>query len=159
MPDPAFACDSMVGRLARWLRILGYDATYARDAVDARLVAQARAEGRVLLTRDRRLVERSGIGRFVLVRSDDPPTQLREVVAALGLTVDPARWFRRCPACNGAVEAVARESVRGLVPPYVYGTQRSFSRCANCGRVYWPATHRDHMLRELEALPDASGRG
>ena len=152
MSDPAFACDSMVGRLARWLRILGYDATYARGAGDARLVARARAEGRVLLTRDRGLAERRGIGRFLLVQSNDPPTQLREVVAALGLSVDPARLFRRCPACNGAVEAVQRESVRGLVPPYVYGTQRSFSRCAGCRRVYWPATHHDHMLRELEAL-------
>jgi uncharacterized protein with PIN domain len=158
MKERKFFCDAMLGRLARWLRILGYDTAYARDLADARVVAKAGAEGRVLLTRDTRLVARAGIGLHLLVHANATDDQLREVVAAFGLSIDRARMLRRCVACNGAVEPVPRDEARGLVPPYVYGTQETFARCAACGRFYWPATHRDRILRRLEELlGEASG--
>jgi uncharacterized protein len=150
--DPAFACDAMLGRLARWLRVLGYRAAYFPRPDDARLVRETRAASLVLLTRDTRLVLRSSIGPHLLIRANDTFEQLVEVARAYSLSPDPARRSRVCAACNGRPSPVPRSAVRGLVPPFVYGTQAAFTRCPDCGRIYWPATHRREMDRRLGEL-------
>ena len=148
-PTPSFACDCMLGRLTRWLRVLGYRAHYFHRIDDARLVRFASAGGHVLLTRDTRLVRRRAIGPHTLVRSNDPFEQLAEVAGACGLSRDPARIGTVCVACNGRPEMLAKADARGLVPPYVWATQDHFTRCPDCRRIYWPSTHREAMTRRL----------
>ncbi len=138
----------MLGRLARWLRVLGYDTLYLPELDDAALARLARAEDRILLTRDRELARRKGL-RVLLLQDDQVEQQLRIVVARLGLTANDA--FSRCIQCNIMLEEVNREEARPLVPPFVYNTQTRFRRCPQCGRVYWRGTHWAHMVELLES--------
>jgi len=116
---------------------------------DADLVERAREEGRVLLTRDRRLLERRRLAEGLLIEDDDPMVQLEQVVRALGLAIDGDRLFRRCLECNVPMERVTGEEVKEKVPPYVLETQERFARCPSCDRVFWAATHVDEMRRRL----------
>jgi hypothetical protein len=139
----------MLGRLARWLRLLGYDTLYDRRWDDAELARVAAREQRVLLTRDHALLRRRIVRRGLLVDEDDPDRQLRFVVAELGLTRDPKRLFTRCLHCNTPVEPVAADDVRGEVPPYVLRHCDRFARCPGCGRVYWNGTHQQLARQRL----------
>jgi uncharacterized protein with PIN domain len=153
MPDaalPRFAADRMLGRLARWLRILGYDVAYGPHLGGRTLVACARRERRLLLTRDTRLRRDRQLPPHVFVRSDHFREQLREVAAAVPLR--GAALLARCLECNRPLDEVSREAARDRVPPYVWETQARFQGCAGCGRLYWGATHREHMLDELTTL-------
>ncbi|MGH7904031.1 MAG: Mut7-C RNAse domain-containing protein [Candidatus Dormibacteraceae bacterium] len=149
-----FAADANVGRLARWLRVLGYDATYRPHVRDADLVRQALAEGRVLLTRDADLMHRRVItsGRLpaLLVEHDLVEDQLRQVSARLRL--DTALALTRCLECNLELEARAPEAVAARVPSHVRRTQSRYSECPLCRRVYWSGTHRTGMRRVLAGL-------
>jgi uncharacterized protein with PIN domain len=146
----------MLGRLARWLRILGHDVAYGPHLSGRTLVERARREQRLLLTRDTRLLRDPHLPPHLFIASDHFRDQLREVAAAARLG---AGFLHRCLDCNRPLEAVPRDAVAAAVPPYVFATQEHFQRCPHCGRVYWPATHRAHMLDELAALGlrDASG--
>ena len=97
---PTFAADCMLGTLAKWLRILGYDAFYRNRIEDGELVELARAEGRVVLTRDRRLTERRRARPFVLIASDRPEEQIRQLIAEIGLELREERLLSRCLPCN-----------------------------------------------------------
>ncbi len=149
-----FLADCNVGRLARWLRALGYDAAYEPRLPDAQVVARALAEGRVLLTRDadmtRRRVVATGAVRAVLLRDDGVQAQVRQVVAELGLV--PERALSRCLDCNVELEERAMAAVVDRLPPHVRATQRRFSQCPGCGRVYWPGTHWARMRERIAAL-------
>jgi uncharacterized protein with PIN domain len=151
---PRFAADGNVGRLARWLRALGYDATFHPDIDDARLVALALVERRVLLTRDRDLLKRravaSGALRAVLLMGDDPKEQLGQVAHHLRLHPDQA--LSRCLECNQPLVARPPEEVRALVPPHVAQTQVRFSSCSRCGRIYWAGTHWQRMQGVISRL-------
>jgi hypothetical protein len=142
--------DAMLGRLAHWLRLMGYDTAYWRDGSDSALIRQARAENRLIVTRDHQLAGRRGI-RAVLIASELLDEQIAEVRAALGSrapgTPEP---FTRCPECNGALHDLSDEDARDLVPPYVWHTQLVFRRCPDCGRVYWKGTHWPGMQLRLE---------
>jgi uncharacterized protein with PIN domain len=139
----------MLGRLAKWLRILGYDAVFDAQAYDAQLARMARASGRILLTRDTALARRRGL-EVILVRSQEPEAQLEQVVSELNLRTDNA--FSRCPVCNQRLQPLARAAARTLVPRYVWKTQERFRRCPACGRVYWPGTHWQAMDGVLSRL-------
>jgi uncharacterized protein with PIN domain len=145
-----FAADFMLGRLARWLRVLGHDVAWGPHLRRRELLDCARREGRVLLTRDTRLLRDPHLPPHVFVRSDHFREQLREVAAAVPIGTGAA--FSRCLECNRPLDEVPRESVRDRVPPFVFETQRQFHRCGRCGRLFWPATHRDHMRRELATV-------
>jgi uncharacterized protein len=145
-----FAVDRMLGRLARWLRILGHDVAYGPHLGGRGLVACARGEGRLLLTRDTRLVRQRHLPPHLFIRSDRFRDQLREVVDAIDLR--GGEVLGRCLECNRPLHDVPRAAVADRVPAYVAATAARFHACAGCGRVYWPATHRAHVLRELEAL-------
>ncbi|MBN1814204.1 MAG: Mut7-C RNAse domain-containing protein [Anaerolineae bacterium] len=138
--------DGMLGKLAKWLRLLGYDTAYDNVADDHELARHARATGRVLLTRDRELASRRGL-RTLLVRSEVLEEQVQQVQDALGPPPDPA--LSRCAVCNTALEQVPPEDVASRVPPYVVRTQTDFRRCPGCGRVYWPGTHVDGMRERM----------
>ena len=149
-----FLADCNVGRLARWLRALGYDADYEVRLPDAQVVARALAEDRVLLTRDADMVRRRVIGdgsvRAVLLRGDRIEEQLRQVVAELGLR--PERAFSRCLDCNVELEPRTKAAVAERLPPHVRATQERFSQCPRCSRVYWPGTHWSRMRERIAAL-------
>ncbi len=156
---PRFLCDAMVGRLARRLRMLGYDAAYERAGEDAALLARAAREGRVLLTRDTGIAAAPKGARVLLLRAHDTAGQLREVHATLGLR-EPPGFLCRCIECNVELRHAAREEVAARVPSHVVATQERFSSCPRCGRVFWPGTHRREMLLLLgELLPRDAGGG
>lgn len=134
---PRLLVDAMLGRLARWLRLMGYDTLYWREGSDLELVRQAQAEGRLIVTRDRQLAGRRGV-HALLIGAETLDAQIAEASAALGGRPAP---FSRCPECNAPLEGLTHDAARDLVPPYVWQTQSAFRRCAGCGRIYWKGTH------------------
>jgi hypothetical protein len=151
-----FVLDGHLGRLAAYLRMLGFDTAYANRADDDALAALASREERTLLTRDRGLLKRAIVRRGYLVRSDRPHEQLREVVERFGLGPS-SRLFGRCLRCNGLLEPIAPEAARPRVPPRVAAEQAEFRGCAACGGLYWRGSHHARMLRLIEAVvPEAT---
>jgi len=146
----------MLGRLARWLRILGHDVAYGPHLHGAGLVACARRDGRLILTRDTQLVRAPNLPPHVFVASDHFREQLRQVAAAVPLARGAS--FTRCLDCNVALASVDRAAVHDRVPAYVFETQDRFWTCPSCRRLYWPATHHARMQDELAALGLAPGR-
>lgn len=142
----------MLGRLARWLRLVGFDTRYDPHLDDRAIARIAAHEGRIVLTRDRGLLARRTVRGGVLVASDDLGAQLQQVVTELGLAIVRERIFSRCTACNGEVEPVDRDAVRGRVPPYVLRAHERFLSCRTCGRIFWPGTHQALALAELDRL-------
>ena len=144
--------DAMLGGLARWLRVLGVDVAHDPHWDDAELVEIAVAEGRTILTRDRRLVLRRRARPHLLIRSGDLGEQLAQVFAELGLRPDPAALLGRCLRCNLPLAPLAAADAAPRVPEFVRRTQREFRECPGCRRVYWPATHVRRMRERLAAL-------
>ncbi len=143
---PRLLLDAMLGKLARWLRLLGYDALYLQDE-DALLARRARAEGRLLLTRDRELARRRGL-RVLLVEAQELEAQLKEVLPRLPAL--PPQAPPRCMLCNAPLRPITREEASKLVPPYVAAHHTGFKQCPRCGRVYWRGTHWEGIARLLE---------
>ena len=153
--DLRFVLDVHLGRLAAYLRMAGFDATYRNDAADAELAEAAERERRVLLTRDRYLLMRTKVDRGYWVRSADPRQQLAEVLKRFQLA-DSLRPFTRCLVCNGELAPAGADAVRERVPERVRGL-REFRRCPDCGRVYWEGTHHARMRTMLEGARNAAG--
>lgn len=148
---PRFAVDRTLGRLARWLRVLGFDAACRKELPGDRLLTFAAREDRVVLTRDARLRCPRGRARVLRIASDRFRDQLRELDRTFplgGVEGRPAR----CVECNLELETIGVERVPASVPAYVRVTQQDFKRCARCRRVYWPATHRARIDAELAGL-------
>lgn len=142
-----FIVDNNVGRLARWLRALGYDTVFINPIEDGELVAIAQREGRTILTKDTGILRRrliaSGEVPALYIEGDDWRRQLGQVVRELGLERQPR--FTRCVECNTPLEERTREEARRHVPPYVYRTQPDFLYCPSCRRWYWKGTHWQRM--------------
>jgi hypothetical protein len=154
--DVAFVCDAMLGGLARWLRAAGYDAEFEHGISDPALVARAVATGKVLLSSDAGVFERS-IVRKEMVRSLFVPRsigkveQLRFVLGTLKLPVrDP-----RCMGCGGELVEVPKEDIRAEAPPRTFECQSRFWRCARCGKLLWKGTHWQKIEARLEELASA----
>src|SRR5262249_21242023 len=138
----------MLGRLARWLRAMGYDTLYPGQVEDRRLLKLARDEERILLTRDR-VLARLAEPHSCLIRGERVDDQVIEVVQRLALSPDHGDWLSRCLECNVPLEPGSRESVQELVPEHVFATHTDFTRCPSCGRVYWAGSHADHIVERL----------
>lgn len=147
-----FFADAMLGKLAKWLRILGCDVAFDPDISDGEIADRARREGRVILTRDTLLIRRRDVrDNHFFVCGDSYRDQLRQVVTRFSL--DPeGSLFTRCVRCNEPLAKVGKQHVAGKVPPYVYKTQKSFHACARCGRIYWKATHWEEMVRHKRGM-------
>ncbi len=143
-----FAADRMIGRLARMLRLLGYDTIFLPSLGPAELAEIARREERTVLTRGdvRRRFPRAA--QVFRVESEYPPEQLREVVKEFSLDPSSGLWTR-CTMCNGAITNVPKETVRSEVKPKVFALYQDFYRCAACGRVYWRGSHVERILKNL----------
>jgi uncharacterized protein with PIN domain len=136
----------MLGRLASWLRLMGYDAAFLADTDDVAVMRQARAESRLILTRDRGLAARRGV-RAILIDSQNLEEQLAQVKDEIGLPSEPV--VPRCSVCNTQLLPLSHEAARDRVPPYIWRTQREFTHCPGCRRVYWPGTHWQAIRRQL----------
>ena len=145
-----FVADRMLGKLARWLRVIGQDVTYGPHLSGYGLIREARREGRLILTRDRGLARKKPPD-YLLIQSDQFREQLKQVVQACRL--EPFKEaFTRCVECNTLLQPVPKEAVRERVPPYVFSNQERFSFCLRCQRIYWPATHQQKMVDELKSM-------
>jgi hypothetical protein len=142
--EPRFVLDGHLGRLAAYLRMLGFDALWEQQPADEDLARISADERRILLSRDLGLLKRNQVTHGLFVRATDPEEQLREVVGRLHLE-RLARPFTRCLRCNGILEGVELAGVEGELPPKVRERVREVRRCAGCGKLYWAGTHHDRM--------------
>jgi uncharacterized protein with PIN domain len=151
---PRFAADAMLGRLARWLRVLGYDTFYDGAVHDPELVKLAAEDGRVLLTRDRHLLRELRPERALEVRRDDPLEQLQDVVAALGLP-GPVAMFSRCLVCNTPLQELGAAETAALCAELEYAPPLPVRRCPRCDKLFWEGSHSRRMRATLRRrLPD-----
>jgi len=146
-----FVVDGMLGKLAKWLLILGFDTSFDPRRRDDELLSLARKEGRTLLTRDRELLQRAKAVPSLYVDSENWRDQVRQVVQAFGLVPD-IRPFTRCLVDNAELKPLPKARARNLVSAFVYERTEEFSLCPACGRVYWPGTHLRDMEKFLAAL-------
>ena len=135
-----FIVDCMLGKLGKWLRILGFDALYLNKAEDKDLLSLARSENRTLLTKDQGLLRSAAGHTCLFIESDSWPEQLAQVLDAFKLRAK-AKPHSRCLACNVGLRRIPKKSVRNLVPPFVLARASSFAACPACGRIFWPGTH------------------
>jgi len=157
-PPARFIADAMLGRLARWLRILGYDTAYEKVITDERLIERALRDNRWVLTRDRRLTQRKVLrGRCTLIASDNLEGQLCQLHQDLKIEmgVNHQRGYR-CADCNVVLISIPRDEAAPLVPPFVGGRYQEFLQCSRCCRVFWPGTHWDDLRRRIAVIMQRS---
>jgi uncharacterized protein len=158
--ETKFIADNNVGKLARWLRLIGYDTLLLRQKDDGQMIRTALKDNRVILTKDSQFMKRrlvtTGTLKTVLVKQDDPESQLREVVKTLGLDYR-FRPFSLCLECNRTLVARDKEEVRNLVPARVFETQTDYRECPACHRIYWQGTHWRAMDKKLQDLQAEAG--
>ncbi len=146
-----FAADRMLGRLAKLLRLLGYDTLYAPDVTPPQLLEIARTTERMVLTRGDSRKRFPGISRVYSLEAEHPPAQLREVVAYFGLDARSALWTR-CTLCNSPIAAVPKGAIEARLDPKIFHLYEQFFRCTGCGHIYWRGSHVERILRNLEKL-------
>jgi uncharacterized protein with PIN domain len=153
-PSLTFFADAMLGKLARWLRMLGYDTAYVRDVKDTLLVERVIQENRWLLTRDRYLAKRKVLrGWHTLLTSDFVSEQLSQLHRELRIDlVVGENTMPRCPECNHILDPTTVEEIRERIPTYVARHHTEFVWCPGCQRPYWPGTHWKHFLDQLEQI-------
>jgi len=135
-----FIADAMLGRLAKWLRLLGFDVLYYPDIEDREVIKISLEQDRTILTRDTRMLQCRGVRDAVFIRSDHISEQLLDMKDMLAL--HDSNPGERCVVCNGNLYAVSdRGELQDLVPDYVYHNFESFMRCSGCGKVYWEGSH------------------
>jgi uncharacterized protein with PIN domain len=151
-----FAADRMLGKLAKWLRLLGYDTTYSNDLSEDEYLAQVN-EGRMLLTRNTRLKRKVTKDKLVFIRDNDPKVQLQELISGLRLRPEPKRFFTRCTLCNEVLDPTEGADVYGRVPDYIWTAHDRFSRCDRCGKLYWEGSHLERNRKEIMKLLGRKG--
>ena len=146
-----FAVDCMLGKLAKWLKILGFDTLYFNSIDDDELLHLAKKEKRILLTKDNGMIRRSGPVRTLYIRSEDWPLQVDQVLEELELK-DKCCPYSRCITCNIELRDLPRDRARNLVTPYIFEHGEAFALCPECGRVYWKGTHHGDMEAKIGRL-------
>jgi hypothetical protein len=143
---PRFAADEMLGSLAKWLRIMGYDTSYERDMKDDDILEGARMQGRFLLTRDK-LLARKASPDGLYIASDVIGEQVGQVARHFRLDFDEKGT--RCAVCNGALALITKEEASYSVPPRSLSMTDEFFRCSVCGQIFWKGTHWNNILKKL----------
>jgi len=148
-----FIVDNNVGKLAKWLRLMGYDTVFFNGSNDSHMIATALAEDRVILTRDTQIMKRrvvtNGQLKAILIKSDESEQQMQQVIATLNLDCQYGP-FTICLECNQPLLERSKQQVKDLVPPYVFQTQSQFMECPACHRIYWRGTHWQAMTKKLK---------
>lgn len=140
-----------MGRLAKWLRILGFDTVYFNQDNISSLIIQALRDSRVIITRNHRLPKSVGV-KIILLKTEKLNEQLPEFLRALHIQPNPDMMFSRCIICNEELKPIEKEKVKAKVPGYVFNTQSDFITCPNCHRIYWSGTHWGNVKKTLEGI-------
>jgi uncharacterized protein with PIN domain len=146
-----FIVDCMLGKLAKWLKILGFDTVYFSKIEDSALLDLAQKEGRVLLSRDNGLIEKSRDIDTLFIESEDWNPQLEQVLDEFELWPE-IRPYSRCIECNVELKDLPKRRAKNLVAPFVYERATSFAICPRCGRVFWKGTHHKDMEFKIEEI-------
>jgi uncharacterized protein with PIN domain len=154
--DLKFLVDRTAGKLARWLRILGFDVEYVATCEPAAITKLARRSGRRVITRNRDLTERIGPDS-ILLGSEHLNEQLKQVVAEVGSA--RCHPFTRCSVCNAELANIDKDGIEGRIPQYVFMNHDEFAVCPVCGRYYWQGTHWDNMVAEIERMMEEEPHG
>jgi uncharacterized protein with PIN domain len=147
-----FIVDRMLGKLAKQLRMLGYDTLYYRGEDIYPLIRLARQEGRVILTRNAKLIPRRPEDVILRITQDDPWLQLKELIQKETIEMDEGKTFSRCLLCNRVLHPISRSEAEGKVPDFIFHQHTEFFRCPQCQRIYWPGSHLENMKKRIKGL-------
>ncbi|MEN6376100.1 MAG: Mut7-C RNAse domain-containing protein [Smithella sp.] len=150
--DPKYLADGTLSKLAKWLRLVGYDTIVYSYEAGRNLLNLAASEKRIVLTRRRDMLKRQFSGQLYFVKGTDVGSQLQEVIAEYSLILQKEKMFSICLKCNERLEPVEKEEVYNLVPPYVFANCHAFHKCPRCRRIFWEGTHRRNSLQFLKEL-------
>jgi len=146
-----FVVDCMLGKCAKWLRILGFDTLFFSKAEDDRLIDLAREQDRILLTRDTGIIEKTKQIEVLFIKSEHWKSQVKQVLDELDLR-EQVKPYSRCIECNVMLKSLSKKQAKNLVAPFVYERSDSFALCPQCGRVFWPGTHHSDMNFKIEDI-------
>lgn len=152
----SFYADRTLGRLVKWLRILGFDTVSELDNPKPDVAHNQIA--RVRLTRKKTLCKQNLPGHWITIESDHVMEQLRQVINIVPITFDEVDSFSRCLNCNTLLDAVDRASLRHCVPDYVWETAENFNRCPSCQKIYWPGSHHSRIMETVRAFFSVGSR-
>jgi uncharacterized protein with PIN domain len=151
-----FIADRMLGKLAKQLRMLGYDTLYYRGEAVYPLIRLARQEARVILTRNTKLIPRRREDVILRITEDDSFLQLKEVFQTGNIEMDEGKAFSRCLLCNALLDPMSRKEAEGKVPDFIFHQHKEFFRCPQCQRIYWPGSHQENMQKRISELKIAN---
>jgi uncharacterized protein with PIN domain len=152
-----FLVDQMLGKLAKYLRMLGIDAVYFPQTDVSLLIEKAYQEKRTILSRNTKLKHIDGLSDFVFISNDQPDKQLSEMLNYFKIHISHDQLFTRCLTCNQKLVFANHEDVKGKVPSYVFGIQKKFSLCPQCKKVYWEGTHSKKMKEIIWKVVEKNG--
>jgi uncharacterized protein with PIN domain len=150
---PRFAAEKTLGRLTKWLRLLGFDTLYEFELSGKNFV-ETLENDRILLTRTRRIQKQLASRKLIFVESDHLTQQLNQIFRELDIKAAQTRPFSRCLQCNASIVNVAKASVWGRVPDYIFETHARFQKCLECDRIYWPGSHTRRSFEKIRQVLD-----
>ncbi len=151
-----FLADCMLGKLAKELRMVGYDTIYYRGGDIHQMIQLARHENRLILTRNTKLIPKRPEDRIIRLTEDNPLLQLKELIQNGHISLNADNLFSRCLLCNVLIDEIPREDVEGRVPDFIFYQQKAFYRCPRCRRIYWQGSHQKNMQKKVEELFEKS---
>jgi uncharacterized protein with PIN domain len=146
---PCFAAEKTLGKLAKWLRLLGFDTLYESEFAADEFIENL-GNDRILLTRTQHIRTKSTISRLIFVHSDHWVEQLKQIILELGLNAAQTRPFSRCLHCNILIVTAEKEALWGRVPDYIFESHDHFLTCPKCGKVYWSGSHTERGLEMIQ---------
>jgi len=146
---PCFAAEKTLGKLAKWLRLLGFDTLYESEVTADEFIENL-GNDRILLTRTQHMRTKSTISRLIFVQSDHWVEQLKQIILELGLNAAQTRPFSRCLHCNILIVTAEKEALWGRVPDYIFESHDHFLTCPKCGKVYWSGSHTERGLEMIQ---------
>jgi len=146
-----FILTKELGRLCKWLRILGFDAVYFKEENLSLLLLEALRQNRIIITRNQKIGKEKAV-KVINVKAQNLKEQIKQVIEELKLTLDKEKMFSRCVICNLELEYIEKEKIKEKVPEYVFKTQDEFYICKGCQRIYWQGTHWGNVAKTLEEI-------
>lgn len=146
-----FIVDSMLGRLSRWLRLIGEDTEYFKNRSKGSIVYRSLKEQRIILTKDRKISKKRAM-QLKIIEGDDFIDQLKQVISYFSISIDNKKIYTRCTECNNALKSIAKSKIENKVPEYVFDNHEEFSVCDKCYKIYWKGTHNELIKKVLNKL-------